>query len=50
MEDGDKDMALVEFVKKDERVEATLIPTFLSSMRDGKAVDLLDGFLIATVK
>lgn len=50
MEDADKDMALVEFVKDDERVEASLIPTFMSRLRDGKKVDYVDGFLIATVK
>lgn len=50
MEEGDKDMALVEAVKKDERVEASLMPTFLSYIRDGQVRDFLDGFLIATVK
>lgn len=50
-EDRDeKAMALVQFVKEDERVEASLIPTFLTYMRDGERRDYLDGFLIATVK
>lgn len=50
MEDGDKDMALVEFVKEDTRVEASLIPTFLSQVWEGQPRDYVDGFMIATVK
>lgn len=49
-EDNEKDMALVNFVKKDERVEASLIPTFLSRLWKGQMTDYVDGFLIATVK
>ncbi|CZT18239.1 related to O-methyltransferase [Ramularia collo-cygni] len=50
MQDGEKDMALVEFVKDDERVEASLVPIFQSYERDGQTKDFLDGFMIAAVK